>query len=197
MLIETLSTPWVRVLTANKREGDMDPIMTWPGPPDAINRNTQSGFNARAVVNLGHGGGLTVQRIKIMPFCEGPPGSIFWTTIFGWSPVGTVEEDPTKAAWLFNLLAQFMCVAGDIHGPQPLDNVQTTNALLPGENLCDGLSLTAGVLGLNGFINSNFPGTGIPAVAAIEVFGAKKVSFDFSFPQEIQPIGMNCFMSRL
>lgn len=201
MLIETISQPWVRALAVNKREGLMDPLMVWNGPPEAANPNTQSGYNARGVFDLGQGGGTSSQRVKVMPFCEGQPGSVFWTTVYGWNPVQGDETNPLKAAWIFNLLAQFMCVVGDIKGPEPVDNVQTTNALLKGERVCDSLSLVGGVLGLSGFICSSFPGSGYPAYAAFETFGARKVSFDFACEDPgmvgFPGLGMNCFWARL
>lgn len=201
VLIETISAPWVKALSLSKREGFLDPWQVWNAPPDTVNTNTSSGFNARGVWNLGAGGGTTVQRIKVMPYCEGQPGSVFWMRVYGWSPVGTVADDPKYSSWVPNLLGEFLCVAGNIPGPHLIDNVQTLNALLPGENLCDAISLNNGVLGLNGIVNSQFPGSGVPAFAVLEVYGARKVSFDFACDAPLQPelpgIGMNCLWARL
>lgn len=202
MLIETISSPWVKALAQNKREGMLDPVQLWATPPDAANPLMQSGYNARGVWDLGQGGEVTVQRVKVMPYCEGQPGSVFWMRVYGWSAVGRVENDPLKACWVPDLLGEFLCVAGNIPGPRTTDSMApTSSAVQPTENVCDAITMTAGVLGLNGFICSAFPGSGIPAYAALEIYGARKVSFDFACDFNLYPdlsgIGMNCLWARL
>lgn len=193
----TVSTPWTRALPTNKQEDSWEPIYVLNAPPDAANPLMRNGFNTPGCVNMGQGGGEAPLRLMVMPYCEGPPGSIFWMRAYGWRPIGTDESNPRFATWVFNLLVEFVCVAGDLHGPQPIDNVQTTNFLLPVENLCDSMQRTSGILGLNGFVNSDAPGSGTPAYAAFEIYGAKKVSFDFAFPRDVSHVGMNCFYARL
>src|SRR4051812_40726263 len=116
ILVETISAPWVKALTQSKREGFLDPVQVWSSPPEAANALMQSGFNARGVWDMGQGGETTVSRVKVMPYCEGQPGSVFWMRIYGWCAIGREENNPRLACWVPTLLGEFLCVAGNVPG---------------------------------------------------------------------------------
>lgn len=142
-------------------------------------------------------------RLLVRPFCDGPPGSVFFMRVYGWAPVEPLEQDQTKQEWLWSLLTEWMCVSGTQPGPNLhtafSDPTRTPGKLSSLDMQCDSLALVRGVLGLQGFINSNPPGSGLPAFAAFELYGPRYVSFDFV--QAASPvagvIGMNTFYARV
>lgn len=197
---QMLSNPWAKALAEGKQDDEFDDVMVCPGPPDAANPNTRSGFNARGVVDIGQGWGVTPTLLLVQPYAEAEAGTIFNMRLYAWRPIGTNENDPAKSAWVYNLLAEFVCVVGEAPGPHVVDNLNTANAIGPYERLCTGLSLVRGVLGLHGFVNSS-PDLAFPAYAGVTLYGARKVSFDFASPRtgtdDVATVAkMNCLYAR-
>lgn len=189
MLIETLSEPFVKAFPVNCQKDVFDPI---------TNR-----FQAPAgdgAFGMGQGGACAVNRLYLMPYGEGEPGVAFLTRLYGWRPVGLATGPYQKQVWVWNVLAQFLCVLGDCPGPRPdsAGVIDRSPALTAQENLCDGLALTAGVLGLTGFVNQVGPGSGFQACAAVELYGCRFVSFDFAqaLPGPGGAVTMNCLWAR-
>lgn len=186
------SNPFAKALTANVQQDLFDEIYLTQAPPSGA-----------GVFPMGEGGSKAPCRLLLMPFAEGSPGSTFVMRLYGWRPVG--QGGPGRAelqVWVFHVLAQFLCFTGAIPGPilKGTDFSENRLALKTTENLCDSLVLQKGVLGLDGFLSTDVPGSGCPATALVEIYGAKYVSFDFAQWPSVGPsggvIGMNCLWAE-
>jgi hypothetical protein len=136
------------------------------------------------VFNAGAGGNFTQTRIRMLPYCNGPPGSQFSFRLYGWRDVVYPEGNPNALVWVPEFDAEFACTSCAAPGPTD-PNVRM---ILPTENFCDTITLTQGNLGPTGFINSTGPGTNLIAYAVAELGGCRKFQFDF---QQTDPVGMN------
>lgn len=143
-------------------------------------------------------GAYAPSRAILTPYAEGPAGSVFTMRLYGWRAVGQPVA-VGRQLWLWNILAEFLCVAGELPGPRITRKEVVQNQLTALENICDGITLLRGVLGLNGWTNSGVPGNGCPASAAVELFGCRYISFDFAQagPPNSGAIGMNCLWAVL
>lgn len=136
------------------------------------------------VIQTNINGSFTAQRIYLMPYCEGEPGSIFFMRLYGWRSITAKTGGSDNTVWVYFLLAEFVCVSGAIAGPVLNQTAAPGPAgfglpIGPTENMCQSISMLSGVLGLTGFINSMPPGSIMPACAGVELCGAQLVSFDF------------------
>lgn len=157
------------------------------------------------VIQTNINGSFTANRIYLMPYCEGEPGSIFFMRLYGWRSIGEVVAGSTNTVWVYFLLAEFVCVSGMIAGPVLNQTAAPGPAgfglpIGPTENMCQSIQMIAGVLGLTGFVNSMPLGSIMPATAAVELQGAQIVSFDFAqMPSGGlgSQLAANCFWSML
>lgn len=185
VVIETVSYPLAKAYTKNVQQDVFNPV-----------RLTTTVPYGPGVFAMGEGGMVAPNRLLLFPFCEGRPGSSFLMCLYGWRSIGPEGNKPK--VWIFSVLAQFLCITGNIPGPV-LQGSPTPSGynlpITPLDNMCDAMALTRGVLGLSGFINSMPPGSGVPAFAAVELFGSQLISFDFAqLPNN--NVAANCLWAR-
>lgn len=174
--IVTPSAPLRKAFSKNVQKERYNDIYTLARTPPAVPND--DGFFA-----VGNDGTFSPQRILLSPYCEGQAGSVFWMMLYGWRSLASQAVNESTV-WIYYILAEFLCVAGIVTGPLQ----RTTLApgpvgfrmpLGPTERLCESMMQTDGILGANGFINYQYPGSGRPACAAVELQGVQLISFDF------------------
>jgi hypothetical protein len=138
----------------------------------------------------GQGGLVAPYRVFLMPYCEGPPGSLFWTRLWGWRP--TVDTNPSNALWIPVLLCQLACVSGMFPGPRGDDVGPPGNLYLTDmENLCSQLWVVTGSLG-----SGEMLGGGYSAAAALcDLRGCRLFELEFQ-RRTGDTITMNCLYAR-
>ena len=144
-----------------------------------------AGYNG--VFSAGHDGTVTANRVKIVPYAEGPAGSNFSLRLYGWD----VLESPDpggRLVWVPQMLAEFACTTCNRSGPVNTSPVVSNYFLLDSERLCDTMTLTQGGLGWMGEVVSTGPGTDLIAFAVVDIRGCRFYSYDFA---QIDNVGMN------
>ena len=138
---------------------------------------------------LGVDGANVAARLFVAPFGTGPSGMSFSVRLVGWRLSGTSPA----IVWIGPfLLAEFLCVTGDLTGPPT--NFAQAPLLTDTEWLCDQMALTAGSVGPEyGEVVSPGPGSSLAAFALIELRGCQRFQFDFA---QVDAVGMNAFWAR-
>lgn len=140
----------------------------------------------------GKTGETTAERLRVMPYAEGEPGSLFWVRLYGWQRFGAVGGPQT--VWMPTLLVQFACVVGTLGGPSLMGAGNPFN-LGPMEYLAGEMAVITGGVGGEGKVRSPGIDSGFPAWALVELDGAQKFQFGFQAPED-NVIGMNAFWAR-
>lgn len=166
-------------------------------PAIQVTSGGTSGTNT-GVFQAGQAGYFINNRLRIIPYCFGAPGSQFSFRVFGWESLSQPEGQAQTLVWIPYLLAEFACVA--CNQPGPSDNQM--RLIQPGENFCDTITLTQGSLGKDGVINS----TGAAASAAagvqtptdliayvlLDLCGCRMFQVDF---QQTDAVSMNALLA--
>ena len=149
---------------------------------------------AGGIWGAGTGGDRAPYRIKLFPYCEGNPGSMFRMRLYGWDHIGV---DPFAFVWLPYLIAEFTCIACTRGGPPAaVAGQQAFRLIAETERFCDTMTLTAGTLGVSqvdGVVCSTGPGTNLIAWAIVDLAGCRKFQFDF---EQTDPVTMNVLWSK-
>lgn len=143
------------------------PFSTGPFASNFATEPLPDGF-----VHGGEKGGTTFKMISVIPYCDGPAGTLFSMRVFYWNNIGA---DASSRILVAIPLLEVLCVASNATG-------QFASSLFDAnQHLCDNLTITAGSVGLEGSLYNpiNGPGCDIPAMVQLEVQGARFVSFDF------------------
>lgn len=180
---ETPSSPLAKAFPANVQRDRYETVVLTTTKP-----------SGDGVVSFGDGASVP-RRILLFPFCEGQAGDAFWLCLYGWRPVEGLRG---AKVWLWYVLAEFLCVAGEIPGPQLASAPGPGGYGLPVspvDRVCDALAPTRWVPGETGFVNSAAPGSGAPAFAGVELLGSQLVSFDFAQVQGGR-CAANCLWAR-
>lgn len=174
-------------------------LPTLTEPAEATSSSLEYGQSASYAE--GKLGLYSCQRLLVLPFCDGAPGSRFWTRLYGWRTFQGGKQSPRL--WIPMLLAQFLCVSGDLPGMQPVSGTQPQgggqippsppNALMAvTENFCQVLALVSGSVGQSGeIVNAG----GFISYAMVELRGAEKFQFEFQTPDD-RPVSMNALWAR-
>lgn len=147
------------------------------------------------VWGMGQGGELAPALLKLMPF-GGSPKAKFSFRIYALDALGEPDAGPQKLVYIPILLAEFACQCGspNLQGVPSQGGWQPNQRYLnDGQFLCDTMTLTRGTLGERGQILSTGPGSDFVAMAKIDMWGAKRVFFDF---QQTDQTTMNVLWAR-
>ncbi len=180
MLLETLSTNLTKALTQGNSTATLpnqnsgQPLGIRVGPPTMP---LADGTTPDGVVKMGEGGDNAPNRVLLMPYGDGLPGSPFWMQVFGWRSVVPPNTGNQPFLWVPVLLGSFACVLGDLGGPGP---APTGYPISETERLCDS------------------QGVGYPDSYVVDVLGSRFLTFDFQqgAPSDA-PVGMNCLYARV
>ncbi len=167
MLIESLVAAQQLALEANAFDYDFETPTT---------KREEPGDDG--VFDIGFRKGTAPNQIKIHPFGEGPPGSVFVMRLSAWTVFGT---DTNKWVWSKSLLAQLNVTLGNQRG--------FDGALIKDfEFLAGAIGVAAGAASVY-----NPPYFGV-ACAFVPLFGCHKLQFEFN--NLGQNIAMNAIWSR-
>lgn len=142
-------------------------------------------------------GGVAFNRLRILPYCGGPPGSVWTMVVYGWE--ATVDHDPDVEVWVPTPLLVAQCVAGDVPGPpRPPAGSPADRAVLPTENFADQIVPSAGGLGAGSYAGDvrQWPGMKAAAVVTLDLQGSLRFTFDFAADAGNPFITMNALFRR-
>ncbi len=121
-------------------------------------------------IAAGDGGAISSKVLTVIPFCDGPAGTLFSMRVLYWNTFG---PDQGTRILIAVPLIEVLCSVSNVAGPafDPLFNSS--------QHLCDQITLTSGSLGLDGAIYGGVAGSDVPTMVQVEIQGARLVSFDF------------------
>ncbi len=151
------------------------------------------------VWRAGHDGAFAAQRLFLLPYCNGQPGTNFSMRIYGWRGIDNNakmgQTGTSYLVWVPYLLAEFACISCNRFGPPSTNPPGGVQRLIPPSYaMCDTITLTQGALGLTGEIDSTGPGTDLIAFAILELRGSRYFQFDFNATDP--NVLMNCLWAR-
>ncbi len=138
-------------------------------------------------VQAGEGGMIASKMLTVIPYCNGPAGTTFSVRVVYWNAIG---GDPGSRILVGVPLVELACVASNAAGQYGSLQLDSDH------RLCDQITLTSGSLGLDGALYSGVAGCDLPAMAQVEIQGARFVSFDFqAVDGNGQPLLNYCVMN--
>lgn len=194
MLIETVTSVASKVLTGgNSTATGFAGYAVFTQKPglSASNGDGSRGYPANpgmtagdGFILSGDGGAKAENRIKLIPYSEGPPLYQFRVRVY--DCVQAVSDLNRVGTWLALLQAEFLCSTSEVTG-------YAGGTIAENERLCDGLTPTAGVPGCGpsgiGFTVTTYQNQIAYAVVALP--GPRLVAVDFAPDDPGTVFGMN------
>jgi hypothetical protein len=142
------------------------------------------------VIDLGVGSGTVGAAFKFMPFAFGPPGSQFWVSLTGWSPLGSNQAE---MVWIGISLGTFWCFTDVVTGPIKRPGIEPDRLVSELDSFCSIIMQTSGPPASR--YSLDYPVV-TPGLVFVPTLGSQKIKFDFALGDCVPGVGMNALWAR-